>query len=210
MFKLYPSRSKEDLRAALEEGRNHIDTMWAQGNWFNADLYINGNLVETSDEAEYVPNLQDWVENSSDRFDEIKDFKPVIVPNSSMQAGVFKLDTDYNNAHIQVTGTCLVGSVLYALDYTSEQWKDQARVRPVVEALFNELPLEWKVPDLENNYGVHYKPGLLWSGSRSQYKKDLYDWKVGCLINFNDYVATTKEDVLNLFDRAIKTVIDRM
>lgn len=95
----------------------------------------------------------------------------------------------------QVIGVCAAGSVLYALDYTDEQWTNQANVKPVIEALFEALPKNSIAVRAYNNVAEAY------SGDPSD--DFMYQERLGAIIEYNDKHGRRKADVLAVFDRAI-------
>lgn len=108
----------------------------------------------------------------------------------------------------QVTGVCLAGSVLYALDYTDEQWTDKKDVKPVIEALFDALP-ERSQAAREAAKELRDLPQTTYNWlamTKAEREKRVYDAKVGAIINFNDKKGRRKSEVLEVFDRAIENV----
>ena len=109
-----------------------------------------------------------------------------------------------------VTGVCAAGSVLYALDYTDEQWTEASDVKPVIEALYEALPPRSRaaqnahetVKDLNDPKVLADRPWL----TPDQVAKELYDAKLDAVISYNDANGRRKGDVLALFDRAIENV----
>lgn len=103
-----------------------------------------------------------------------------------------------------VTGVCLAGSVLYSLDYLDEQWTDKAKVVPVIEALFDNLPKRSKA---RKNYDAWQEACVVEGQERPA--KQIYDEKLQAIIAFNDQRGRSKQEVLDLFDRTIKDVVAR-
>lgn len=97
-----------------------------------------------------------------------------------------------------VIGMCLAGSVLYSLDYLDEQWTDKEEVRPVIEALFDVLP-----PG--STAIADYKKAESSWNQRGD-KQQTYENKVNAIVSWNDTRGRKKEQVLEVFDRAIEKV----
>lgn len=95
-----------------------------------------------------------------------------------------------------VTGVCAAGSVLYSMDYTDEQWVDQGKVRPVIEALFEALPPRSAAM---SRYRQHFRNPYFQPDDG-----DYYDNKVEAITTYNDAPRRTKKEILALFDRAIE------
>ena len=108
----------------------------------------------------------------------------------------------------RVTGVCLAGSVLYALDYTDEQWTDKKDVKPVIEALFDALPERSQAArEAQKELRDLSQTTYNWDGlSKAEREKRVYDTKVGAVITFNDKKGRRKSEVLEVFDRAIENV----
>lgn len=102
--------------------------------------------------------------------------------------------------NVVVTGVCLAGSVLYSLDYLDEQWTGKAKVVPVIEALYDNLPPR---SHPKKQAQAHFK------GWPSASDNDIYRTKLDAVIKWNDTKGRKKQDVLDLFDRTIKDVVAR-
>jgi hypothetical protein len=106
-----------------------------------------------------------------------------------------------------VVGVCAAGSVLYALDYTSEQWTNAEDVKPVIEALYDALPVrsrslqraKQEIADLQSG-------GMYVVGDDKSREQAIYDTKVGAITDYNDQQRRRKQEIVDLFDRAIENV----
>ena len=111
----------------------------------------------------------------------------------------------------QVIGVCAAGSVLYALDYTNEQWTSKKDVRPVMEALYGALPqrsharmrTERVIKDRQDFFEEHRANPLF---TKKNLTDQIYSAKVDGVVEYNDLPSHGKQDVLNLFDKAIENV----
>jgi len=109
-----------------------------------------------------------------------------------------------------VIGVCLAGSVLYALDYTDEQWTSKKDVKPIIEAIYDALPLRSKarvdgdreIRDIEEQV----REGSNYYLNKHNMDERIYDAKVGQVIQFNDAKHRRKADVLAVIDTAIENV----